>query len=236
MAENENKAVAEGTNDPVEVEEAPEETFTHATDLDERIKALESGQEMMSLLANPGVQDVLRAEQAGKKVKVVVEEPEPEPRIADEVTQLTEGLDEDDPNRDLMDGLSKLLDTKLGAINERLVAVEGAAKSSARKEVSEQVAATRKKFTDFDEYKGDILELSKQIEGLGVDELYLIAKSRKGNLKIDEPSTFTEKPTSQPGAHRRIGVTKPKEPRRGRSGFQDMVAEALADLDLDAAE
>lgn len=233
MAENTNTTVVEDAVDP---NEPVEEKIEHDSELADRINKLEVGQDMMALLADAEVQDVIRAKQAGRTVRVVVDEAEPAPNVAEEVTDLTKDLDEDDPNRDLLDGLSKLLDTKLEVIDQRLAAVEGVAKTSARKEVSDQVSVARKKFKDFNEYKADILELSKELEGLDVNELYIIAKNRKGNLKIDEPTTDVERPTTISAAHRRTGAKKPSEPRRGRSGFQSILTEKLEALNLDELE
>ncbi len=203
-----------------------EEVIEHDTDLKDRVTDLEANQGLLQLLSDPQIAAVIEAKKAGKTVKVSTEEVVPDPTLDAQVDDITKDLDDDDPNRGLLTSLSKLIDEKLSAQDERITAVEEHAQGSAQKEISTAVAAARSKFKDFDTYKSEIVSLSKANPNLGLEELYMIAKVRSGDLDITKTETHTEKPTVvQPS--RRTAATKKENPRRGKKGFTAMLAEAL---------
>lgn len=229
--------------DELETEEGGEGITHENGALNNRIKALEQNQALSAVLADPDVQKVLLAKQAGKKVQVSdLVEQEEEEQAEEEPEEITT-LDDKDPLKATLRTIDNLIQKRLGKVlesvtglSERIEGVEGVAGSVQRKEVQQQIDAAKKKYQDFDEYKAQMLELTKANPGLGVEDLYLVAKSRAGKLKLDQPSTFTEKPQ---GARRGTSVkpkTKQEARPKGRQGFSQMLQEALGDLDLSALE
>jgi len=214
-------------SDPVEVIE--EEIIEH--ELDERVEKLEQNSDLTNLLSDPDVMAVLEAKQAGKKVTVETVEPEPKPTVEEKAKDLVKDLPEDDPNRGIIGHLAKLLEDQIGPITERLEAVEGHAVEGAQKEILAEVTKAREKFSDFDEFKTEMVQLSKELPNLKIPELYIIAKSRKGGLDLANPVTFTEKPASNTAA-RRNPTTKPVKRPPGRKGRSAMLKEALDGQDF----
>lgn len=217
---------------------------------DHRIKVLEANQALQALTSDPDIRKVLELKRAGKAFVIN------DPPADEEVEETPEEVDDlkdipaDDPARKTLERINSLIETKLGrlmggvdkklgvldTLSERLQGVEGIATTVQKKEVNDQVAKARDQFKDFDKYKDKILEISKTIPGLSVAELYILAKQRSGDLKVSVPSTFSERPSSQP---RKLGERpSPKKPVRppGRSGFNQFLGEALNGLDLEKQE
>ena len=202
----------------------------------DRLARLEQNQQVLSLLADPEIAAVVAARRAGKSVKVSLAEEAVEEQ-PDPTEELVRDLPEDDPTRGLLEKLDKLIDAKLGgqlkSLGERLKSVEEVGQKVAVKEVTDQVAAVRAKNKDFDRYKEEMLKISAKHPGLGVEDLYVLAKSRAGELRQVEAVTETEKPTSSP----RVGVPKTQRPAvtsKGRQGFDQILRNALNNLELEA--
>lgn len=210
----------------VVVDQTNESVVEHESELTKRVDGLEANQGLTNLLNDPDVMAVLEAKKAGKTVVVSTEEPKPDPSLNEEVGKLTKELDEEDPNRVLLDSVATLIDTKFEEQNARIEAVETHARAGAQKDVSTAVAAARAKFSDFDTYKTEMVELSGELKTLSVDELYMITKTRAGDLDITKTESFSEKPTTQTSS-RRTTVAKRDNVRHGRKGFKEMLAEAL---------
>lgn len=210
----------------VVVDENNDVVVEHETELSKRVEGLEAQQSITKLLQDPDVAKVLEAKRTGKTVQITTDEPEPDPTLSDDVGKLTDKLDEDDPQKALFDAITKLVDDKFALQDERLEAVELHAKSTARQAVSNEVTKARETFSDLDKYKDAMVELSGTVEGLSVVELYMLSKSRAGDLDLAKPETFTEKPTVSTTT-RRAGTAKREKVRRGRKGFSDMLSEAL---------
>lgn len=209
-----------------------EETIEHETELAERVNKLEEGQDLTALLSDAEIMAVIEAKQAGKKVKVEIEEPKPEPSVVDKAKELVKDLPKDDPNRDAVSQLAKLFDEKLTPLVERLDAVEGHASAGAKKEINVEIAKAQERFSDFDEFRSEMVDLSKAFPELTIPELYIIAKNRKGKLDLADPTTFTEKPASNT-VERRNPTNKPSKDRpKGRKGRSAMVTEALGRIDF----
>lgn len=229
------------------------EEIVHSNGTENRIKALEDAQQnnqardmLNRMIADPEVAAVLRAKQAGKAVKVVEDAGEEEVEAeVDPTDEVVKGMAEDDPQRQLITTVSKLVDAKSEAKTAKLMAeieelksqlgsVQDVANQVKRKEVTEAVTSAKSKFKDFDEFKGKMLELSKDNPNLSVEDLYFVAKARSGKLRQVEAVTETEKPTSQP---RRVGKpgSTPKR-SRGRAGFHEMLADSFSRTSLEGTE
>ena len=211
--------------------ESTDEIIDHESELQTRVASLESSQDLMKLLSDPDVMKVIEAKQGGSKVTVSLEDLVKSPNVVDQVAELTKDMDSDDPQRDLLGQLAHLLDERLGPLADRIDAVENHARNGVKKDINAEVATARTKFSDFDAYKDMMVQLSEELPGLAVQELYVLAKTRKGDLDISNPATFVEKPTQQ-SSTRRNTPSKPTNPRRGRRGRHEMLSEALERVDF----
>ena len=218
-----------------------------------RLQALESQAAMASLLADPDIQAVIAARREGKKIKideVKDETPKPPKPIHEEIE---DEIKDDKPRGDETDDsaaptnsttavkvLAKLIDERLGEImpelkkvSGRVEQLEGLAQGNQQKEVKTQINAVREKYSDFDKHKAKMLELSKSVQGLTVEELYILAKSRSGGLKLAKEETFSERPRSALPARNGQRSRDEAPTARGRKGFDDLVSEALEGLQDD---
>ena len=218
--------------DEIEDAETTEETDTETTETDEpdngvddRIKKLEDNRVLDQMMADPDVQRVLDLKRSGKAVKID-EQTEPEEKSEFDV-------DPDDPAAELLKKIGGMMDNKLGKIADRLQLVEGIAQRAQNNEVNSEIDRAKTKHRDFDTYKDSMVKMSNENPGLNVEELYTMAKMRAGKLDIVQPSTFSEKGTTQP---RRMLKKAGSQTPRGRQGFNKIVQAALEGLDLDSLE
>ncbi len=210
-----------------EAEGGTEDTGTEDTDVADRVKRLEEKQVYDQVIADPDVQRVLELKKTGKAV-TVGEMLEEKKTTKDEFE-----IDDDDPAAELLKRISTVIDKKLNGIVDRVGVIEGFAQRAQGKEVNVAIEDCKGKHQDFDTYKDQMITLSNENPGLNVEELYTMAKMRAGKLNINEPSTFSEKGTTQPRrSMKQAGATTP----RGRQGFNAIVRKALKGLDLDSLE
>lgn len=229
----------------IDDDEGGEITHENGNGVPDRLKAVEQAQTILTtLLSDPDIAKVVQLKKLNKPVRFQ-EEVEEEAEEAEEPTGPSiKDLAEGDPAVEkTLERIDKLIMGRVGkleAVLEKLGGrIEGVEKFSGgiqQKEVAQQVDNVSKKYKDFGDFQGKLVELSKNNPGLNVEELYLIAKTRAGKLKLDEPSTFSEKPqgvTRNPTQRR-----DPKAPRmgRGRNGFTDFLRQKLEGIDLNPAE
>lgn len=205
--------------------------------LSNRMTRLEENSAALALLADPDVQNLLKLKNAGKTVKLIEDAGETEQvEEVDPAAEAIAGLEADDPLRKHYETVNKMLSVKeanlqkkLDQLNQRMDSVESVAGDVARKGVKEQVESAKSKYKDFGQYSKQMIELANKVQGLSVEELYVLAKQRSGKLKLSEGSTHSEKPTSQPA---RITTKKPGAQARppGRAGFKSFLAEALGTI------
>jgi hypothetical protein len=208
--------------------ESEESTESGTEDsVSDRIKQLEENQALTQVLADPDVQKVLSMKKDGKRIDVK------ELAKAEETADPDLEIKDDDPAAELLRKISGIMDKKLNPIAGRVDAIERVAQQVQSKEVNGQIAKVKEKHPDMDKYKEKMILLSQENPGLNVEELYIMARMRAGKLELDEPSTFSEKPTTQP--RRPMGL-KDRPTPRGRQGFNQVVQEALSKLDLDSLE
>ena len=138
------------------------------------------------------MQKVITVTRAGKAVTVAEEVEEKEEE------EVEEKVCEDDPLRETLSRIGKMIDKKLSPFTERLTSIEDIADTVQKKDVNDQIKAVRDKHEDFDTYKEKMLTLAQDNTGLNVEELYILARTRAGKLDLSDPSTFSEKPTDTP--------------------------------------
>jgi len=189
---------------------------------------VKSQEDLVKLLSDPAVREVLAAREVGLDVTVASKKPGETPELETEPPDLAQ-LD----NRGLVEYMAKsvfpsALKIALKPVMESLAGVRGYVDSQEDATVLKQVDEARKKFPDFNDYKPDILEISRANSGLSVEELYYIARRRKGgNLQVNPSS---EKPSSPGGKPAQIKKV-PMKP--GRAGFEEKLAAALEGLTIE---
>jgi hypothetical protein len=206
---------------------------------------LQQNRALMQLISDPDVAAVVALKRQGKVVQVgekQVEEEKDDP--ADDPDPLA-SLAEDDPHKELLTKLGAFIDAKLAPVSRRVEKqlgelsqksdrFESVANDITRKEVDSQIASVKAKFPDLDKVKPKMLELSKAHPSLNVEQLALLAMNEAGTLKLQKSSLASEKPTNIP--RRPTAGTKEPQTRMGRKGFNEILAEKLAGLDLELKE
>lgn len=226
-----NEGTQNGTTGQEDIEQDAEAPEVNHEAQQERMARLEQGQILGQLMADPEVRAVIEAKRAGRAVKVTPAETEETEKPAD----VLDGLEADDPSRQVLSAMQDMLKAQLEPLTARLAAVEDIAGDVQKRDVREQVIAAKTKFKDLDQYKDEMVKLAQQHQGLNPEQLYLLAKNAKGKLRLAETTTFSEKPTQQP-QRPRSGAAPTKPPARptGRNGFSQMLNQALEGLDLNA--
>jgi hypothetical protein len=187
---------------------------------------------LAKLVADPDIRRILEARQAGKKVKVLDGDEEPV-RPVEPQKDLEEMT-----NQELMAHLATTLQGQVNAqiqkalepVISQLGQVGQVMQSQKAKEVASEVNQVREKYEDFDDFKPDMLKLNQSNPDLSVEELYLIAKRRKGGPSVNS-RTQTERPTSV-SRTRVAGKPKPGVGMAGRNAFNSLLANALEHLPI----
>jgi hypothetical protein len=192
---------------------------------------------LAKLVADPDIRRILEARQRGEQVSVNVgDEPQQRQSTPDvEDPEDFDMLDNQELANYLMKKMDRVLEEKVNqsiqGISQKVQSLEGYVQENETKSVKQQVAELREKYSDFDQYKDQMVELNRQNPNLTPEDLYFIAKKRSGHFDEPRPKeSESEKPTQS--------VTRPPKPDReeplpqGKGGFDQMLGEALDDLDL----
>lgn len=215
----------ERTNDPTVDTDKNEEIETQQSESKPDLKGFDANELLLTIVSDPDVSRVLQAKRDKKPVKFVEEE-EPEPESTDEV-KIETGNEEFDQNvQKIMGLIDKKFEQALGPIKESVDSLQGLADQYTSQAIEKQIEEVAKKHPDLGTYRKDMAELAGKTPGLTVEELLLISKSRAGKLTLDSPSTHSERPTPTP--RRLVSQDRTEPARRGRKGFSQMVADALA--------
>lgn len=228
----------EDQNENLSTEQETEE-IAHSNGTANRIAALEQNAQVQQLLNDPEIHAVLQARRAGKKIKIT-EEVEEQVDETPEI-DLTEGLEANDPARGTLEKVSKLItartsakDRQIAELAQQVEQLKGVADKVIERDVTEQITKVQNKYKDFKDYAPEMSKLSQQHAGLSAEDLYVLAKSRAGKLKMVEQGTFTERPTQQPqrSASSARRNTPPAPARPTRAGFQEIMARSLKNASL----
>ncbi len=218
---------------PEELEETLEDPKSEAErkiqeSLEDLKTRVSETRDLTKILADPAIQAVLDARGRGIEVSVVPKtekepEEEPEPDF-DEMDNKALSLY---ITKKIFHAVPKALRAAMEPVMLEMESLKGYVTSQEDAQVSTQVETARKKYTDFNDYRSDMVSLSKINRDLNVEELYLIAKRRKGASLSVNPAS--EKPT---GAAARARSTKPEVMKPGRAGFDEKLRAVLEGLDF----
>ena len=198
------------------------------TQLTDNVKASES---LAKILADPDIMQVLQMKQRGEEVEVRGKrEPEPDVSLGFESENEVDFdlLSQTDLVKHLMkilpEAVGKIVDSKVKPLGESVGSIERFVQGSQRDLVQQQIKSAEEKFSDFEQYKLDMLETHKQNPGLSVEELYYVSKSRKTRegperkIESEKPSSATSRPSAKEAR---------EKPRSGISGFREILSEGI---------
>lgn len=149
------------------------------------------------VVATPEVRTVLDAIDKGETVKVVVGEEEDEKAYDPETV-------EDLDNKGIIDAsarqtshlLGGILDEKLSPLVRELESLKEDKKLTEKVNLKNELGRAIKRFPDLNTYTNEMIELKKENKGMGVEELYVLARTRAGKGFPDPVSTASERPSS----------------------------------------
>jgi hypothetical protein len=169
-------------------------------------------QQMMQLLQDPMIQQVLSARQSGKKFKLVDDAPAA-PQVEEPLvpldqmnnTQMYQHMNKTLTNQlgqMLPQVVEQMIEKHLGPIQQQLQGVNGFVAQTVEQKTQNKIQEAQKKYTDFNKFGNQMVELYKQAPGLEPEELYLIAKARAGSpvtpvtqMESERPGTSATRPT-----------------------------------------
>lgn len=192
---------------------------------------------LSSLVTDPLFREVLNARQAGRKARVVYDdETQPVTTTVDENVDF-EALD----NKGIVQHVTKSLPNivreavkaSLQPIMDEMAVVKSSVTKGEADKATAEIAKAKAKFPDFDTFRPAMVTLNQQNPGLSVEELYLTARFRQTGSFGPDRTTASERPThstARPSLRQERRAPLPP----GRTGFNQVMQEALSRLDLDS--
>jgi len=158
--------------------------------------------------------ELLRARAEGRKVKISSLDPNDGSggQGKQDQDQNQAGLTglEEEPNYDEMNNrqlmghflktvkpmLQGTIKSMLTPVVQELQEVKGYAKQHEQQQISQQVDGVRKKYNDFDSYADTMVSMSEANPNLTAEDLYILAKSRSGQLVPKASRAASERPST----------------------------------------
>lgn len=214
-----------------ETTETPTETPEAKPELREELSGFDGNQLLLGLMADKDVQTILNARREGRPTKVTVDPDE----TSDEDVVDDDLEDLDDDVKKVLSLVEKRVAASLKPLTEDVGVLKKLASNLENQGVQSQIEAIGREHKDFPKYRKEMAKISNELGGgLGIKELYLLAKSRAGDLSMSEPSTHSERPTPTPRS--KLNKDTKAQSERGRKGFKNTLGKALAGLDLSPQE
>lgn len=234
-----NSAAPQPLPSPAASKEA--EIAARLTSMDQKLDATNALNKIMS---NPAIREVMAAEAAGKRIKIVDDKPEAPKAFDPNEVELPEG---DVDNKQLFGHLLKATDRmvesrtattvqkmfgeQIDPINQRIGNLEKFAGESAQQTMKREIDEVSKKYANFDDYRPKMIELSKRAPGLGVEELYKSACALDGKSPLLKSETSSERGSSSL-AKKSLREERGKELPKGSQGFNQLLKEGLERQDV----
>jgi hypothetical protein len=186
---------------------------------------------MAQLLADSDIQQVLAAKQKGQKLKImtgedVVETVEKTPANLSDLSpeQLTEHI-----VKKAAKVVETSVDAKLNDIKQMLSGLQGFVQQSEGEKVDGLMKKAQEEHRDFDAYRNEMINIAKKHPGHTPEELYALAKLKKGVLFRDdsEPDVTSERPS---GTQTEQQNGKREKMKPGARGFDDHLMARLEKL------
>jgi phosphoenolpyruvate carboxylase len=176
---------------------------------------------LAKILADPDVRKVLEAKEKGRKISLQ--------DIDEKKVEVPEFDDEDELTSKVLKKVFGLIQTSVKPLEDKLANISSYVENTEGSKIKEEINAVRAKYPDFENYRETMVQLNRQNSGLSVEELYFLAKARKGSGFNVQNQTETERPrktTAKPS------VTNKKAAIPGKRGFDAMLNSALEDFEL----
>jgi len=187
-----------------------------------------------TLAATPEVRAVLDALDKGETVRVSVgDEAEDEPAYDPETVEDLSNVDLIKVTvKETVRALGSVMDEKLLPVATDLATLKGDKQKAQRDNTRAELNRAITKYPDFNAYAEDIIELKKVNPSLSVDELYVLARTRKGKGFPDPVRTSSEKPTSSTAASQKERKTPLPVGRKGMNQLLDEATEGETFADI----
>ena len=187
--------------------------------------------ELAKILGDEDVRKVLAARERGENVSIEIGEQEKESEPVD-----LDSLSQAELSKHMIDSVGSILEKgiqrALEPIHDRLDSFDGFVNDRGREVLSQGIESARSKYKDFDNFQSDMVNLYENPESLSPEDLYVLAKFKKGGFKELGKNLSSEKP-SNAGA-RPAQRNERKTPRQpGNRGFRQMLGEAIGELRAD---
>ena len=198
--------------------------------LSEKVKELEKDKNsFQALVANPDVRALLDAQDKGEVVKIIIGDTEDDGSSSELSIEEIENMS----NQELMAfTMKETVKQVRSALSEELSSVRTDLSTLKMDKDKETAAQTErelrnviKKYPDFGSFRDDIVDLRKQNPSLGVEELYVLARMKKGKGFPDPLSVEAERPTSSTPSKKK-DRKEPLPP--GGKGFAKILDEATS--------
>jgi len=210
----------------------PEAKAVREAEIAERLRSIDAkvtgGETLAKLMADPDVRALLESKQAGKTVRVVIGDEAQEDDEEDDVDldslsnkELTKHL-----LKHITNAVSQTVEKRIAEVESQVGGLFGHIQNTEAAEIKKNIERLREQFPDFDDLRETMTEINRTSPGLSVDELYVLAKVRRGGLEGLRGGLSSEKPT-------RSTARPPSKVQRkiplpfGRRGFSALLQEAL---------
>lgn len=227
------------TPSPSQVEsDLVEEGSNPSSAMEKRVAAVEAqaieGRVIARMMADPDIRAVYDARRQGRKIHLVDDdtyssltkkgEPEVDPTPVDldalSPTELASHLE-----KRVLSGVEKRVNALLNPMMGRLDGITSVLQQDKTSKLAGEIATIRAKSPDFDNFRDDMLALSEKYVDMPVDELYMLARKRRGVPPVASTGTMSERPTTQSA---RPPIKRVNDSQfRGTSGFRELLNAAL---------
>ena len=186
-----------------------------------------------NLLSDPAVRSVLEAKQAGVDISVIskadlekLHSKSKQEHVEEPPMDLNEVTDNEVLAAQIMKRMSSAFDSaltqKLDPLLRKVTAVEQYATQNVAKDMDNQITQLRAKYQDFKDFESDMLDISKQSPNLSIEELYTLAKHRKGSPITPLSGLSSERPVTDATTRSIRSISSEKTPK-GRQGFEELL-------------
>lgn len=195
----------EGKSDEISIEDKEKAVEKQLTAISEKV---DQGKILSQILADADVQKVISAKRAGQEVEVMQKEEiealrkgketlssEGELNYSADLESLTSTELAGSITKSILEQVSSLIDEKLTPLSDQVGNVGRFVESEVQIKVNTQIEEAKEKYPDFVEQREMMQEIRKTNQGLSIDELYVLAKRRKGETIVTKDQTESERPT-----------------------------------------
>jgi hypothetical protein len=197
-----------------------------------RVRSEVQEQGMMArLLADSDIQQVLAAKQKGQKLKIIAGEDASEP--VEKAPANLSDLSPEQLTEHIVKKAAKVVETsvdaKLNDIKQMLSGLQGFVQQSEGEKVDGLMKKAQEEHRDFDAYRTEMINIAKKHPGHTPEELYALAKLKRGVLFADreEAQVESERPSGTQ-TERENGKREKMKP--GARGFDEHLMARLEKL------